>query len=245
MWKASVAEHGGKNDGDSRIPRAHSDGRECAARDREDQAMATQQLRVGVTRDALLENGAPFFDEAALDILARSADLAWEYLPAAKKMLTADDAQVYDVICAVGCGGLDQPSDLAFGPDGHLYVANLVGGLGDNILRFDGTSGAFIDEFATEATFNTPRHIEFAGGVLWAAGEADRIWRFDATTGAFLNKPQSDNPRGLAAHDREREREAPKPSRARRGWADDADPDLPCGRALPIRLRERVVISTP
>ena len=60
-----------------------------------------------------------------------------------------------------------------------------------------GAQQPFIDVFATEATFNTPRHIEFAAGTLWAAGEADRVWRFDAVTGAFLNKPQSDNPRGL------------------------------------------------
>lgn len=96
-------------------------------------------------------------------------------------------------------GGLGQPLDLAFGPDGHLYVSDLTGVAPDNILRYNGTTGAFIDIFAVEPTFNTPRHIEFAGNVLWAAGEADRIWRFDATTGAFLNKPQSDNPRGLAA----------------------------------------------
>lgn len=98
---------------------------------------------------------------------------------------------------AAGSGGLGQPLDLAFGPDGNLYVSN-VAGLPDNILRFNGATGAFIDVFATEATFNTPRHIEFAAGTLWAAGEADRVWRFDAVTGAFINKPQSDNPRGLA-----------------------------------------------
>jgi len=103
-----------------------------------------------------------------------------------------------DAFVTAGSGGLGQPVDLAFGPDGHLYVSDFTGVAPDNILRFNGATGAFIDIFAVEPTFNTPRHIEFAGDVLWAAGEADRIWRFDATTGAFLNKPQSDNPRGLA-----------------------------------------------
>ena len=102
-----------------------------------------------------------------------------------------------DTFIPAGTGGLAQPVDIAFGPDGNLYVSNLAG-LPDNVLRFNGATGAFIDVFATEATFNTPRHIEFGGGVLWAAGEADRIWRFDAVTGAFINKPQHDNPRGLA-----------------------------------------------
>ncbi|MBD0305188.1 MAG: hypothetical protein ICV76_01365 [Nitrospiraceae bacterium] len=102
-----------------------------------------------------------------------------------------------DVFVPAGSGGLAQPVDLTFGPDSHLYVSNF-GGIPDTVLRYHGNTGAFIDIFAIEPTFNTPRHLEFANGFLWASGEADRIWRFDAATGAFINKPQSDNPRGLA-----------------------------------------------
>jgi hypothetical protein len=35
---------------------------------------------------------------------------------------------------------------LAFGPDGHLYLADSSG---HAVLRFDGTTGAFIDTFAS------------------------------------------------------------------------------------------------
>lgn len=43
-------------------------------------------------------------------------------------------------------GGLDQPSGLAFGPDGHLYVADYRN---DLILRYDGNTGAFIDTYVS------------------------------------------------------------------------------------------------
>lgn len=42
-------------------------------------------------------------------------------------------------------GGLFRPYGAAFGPDGKLYVASF---LSDQILRYDGTTGKFIDVFA-------------------------------------------------------------------------------------------------
>ncbi len=66
--------------------------------------MATTKLRVGVTRDALLENGAPFFDAQALRVLDETPTISWEYLPQSAKRLTADECAAYDVICAVGVG---------------------------------------------------------------------------------------------------------------------------------------------
>jgi phosphoglycerate dehydrogenase-like enzyme len=65
--------------------------------------MATT-LRVGVTRDALLDGTTPFFDPAALAILDGAGGVEWEYLPEPRKMLTADDAARYDIICPVAAG---------------------------------------------------------------------------------------------------------------------------------------------
>jgi hypothetical protein len=49
------------------------------------------------------------------------------------------------VFVAPGSGGLQFPSGMTFGPDGHLYVSSA----GSNqVLRFNGQSGAFIDVFS-------------------------------------------------------------------------------------------------
>ena len=66
--------------------------------------MGTEKLRVGVTRDALLDNGKTFFDEEALRILDGAAEIEWEYLPEAAKRLTQDHCARYDIICAVAAG---------------------------------------------------------------------------------------------------------------------------------------------
>jgi DNA-binding beta-propeller fold protein YncE len=49
-----------------------------------------------------------------------------------------------DTFVASGSGGLTLPRPLTFGPDGDLYVGSF--GTGD-ILRFDGTTGAFLNAF--------------------------------------------------------------------------------------------------
>lgn len=45
---------------------------------------------------------------------------------------------------AAGSGGLDGPHDMAFGPDGNLYVVSSAGSE-ESVSRFDGTDGSFID----------------------------------------------------------------------------------------------------
>ncbi|MBL8690993.1 MAG: hypothetical protein JNL04_17950 [Rhodospirillaceae bacterium] len=67
--------------------------------------MATETIRVGVTRDALLAGTEKtFFDPSALEILKGAKEITWEYLPEAKKVLTADDAAKYDIISVVAAG---------------------------------------------------------------------------------------------------------------------------------------------
>jgi sugar lactone lactonase YvrE len=50
-----------------------------------------------------------------------------------------------DTFVPSGSGGLNNPTDLAFGPDGDLYVSSPGG---NQILRFDGLSGAFLNVVA-------------------------------------------------------------------------------------------------
>lgn len=81
-------------------------------------------------------------------------------------------------------GLLTNPEGLVLGPDGNLYVANNDSG---NVLRFNGTTGAFLGVFASGLT--NPRGVTFGlDGNLYVTnfGGAD-VLRFNGTTGALLN----------------------------------------------------------
>ncbi len=65
-------------------------------------------------------------------------------------------------------GGLFRPYGIAFGPDGNLYVSSFRS---DQILRYNGTTGAFIDVFAsgtgTANGLNGPNGLLFIGNSLY------------------------------------------------------------------------------
>lgn len=62
-------------------------------------------------------------------------------------------------------GGLESPSAMAFGPDGRLYVSSAGN---DKVLRFDGSTGAFIDTYieaparVPSGVLDEPRALAFA-----------------------------------------------------------------------------------
>lgn len=87
-----------------------------------------------------------------------------------------------ETFVASGSGGLYSPLGLTFGPDGHLYVANNIG----SVLRFNGTSGAFLDVFASG--LSVPQDLVFGpdGHLYVSNGQGDSISRFDGATGASL-----------------------------------------------------------
>jgi hypothetical protein len=57
-------------------------------------------------------------------------------------------------------GGLDRPRGVRFGPDGNLYVSSFGS---DEVLRYTGSTGAFIDAFipASSGGLNGPRFLLF------------------------------------------------------------------------------------
>lgn len=78
------------------------------------------------------------------------------------------------------------PNDMTFGPDGHLYVAN-----GNNVRRYDGTTGASLGEFVTPGSGGLQRGfaLQFLpdGDLLVANGAVPgNILRYDGMTGTSL-----------------------------------------------------------
>ncbi len=87
-----------------------------------------------------------------------------------------------------GSGGLVVPRGLAYGPDCNLYVVSRDT---SSILRYDGVTGAFLDEFVSPGSggLRVPQNLRFGSdGLLYVVDSAlDGVLRFDSDTGAFVD----------------------------------------------------------
>lgn len=83
--------------------------------------------------------------------------------------------------------GLANPNGVAYGPDGNLYI-----GLGDDakVMRFNGLTGAYIDDFvpAGSGGLGGVRDIAFGldGDLYVNSGTTDKVLRYDGDTGSFV-----------------------------------------------------------
>jgi hypothetical protein len=103
-------------------------------------------------------------------------------------------------------GGLNQPWGIVIGPQDHnVYVStgHFQGpGQIKAVLRYDGTTGAFLDEFVQRGQMPQPHAVIFGpDGNLYVGDRLPdgqgRIARFDGITGAYLNDFVSADSGGL------------------------------------------------
>jgi WD40 repeat protein len=88
--------------------------------------------------------------------------------------------------------GLESPTGMTYGPDGNLYVANGLRADGsapleNSVLRYDGLTGEFIDEFSSD--YPTPiTQIVFGpdGDLYVSASSGNVVYRTDGTTGDII-----------------------------------------------------------
>jgi outer membrane protein assembly factor BamB len=94
------------------------------------------------------------------------------------------------LVAAANNGGMDRSTGMTFGPDGNLYVGSLNT---NEVLRYDGTSGAFLGSFVTAGSggLNGPAVdglIFRPDGRLYVASRnGNSVLRYDAATGSFLD----------------------------------------------------------
>jgi uncharacterized delta-60 repeat protein len=84
---------------------------------------------------------------------------------------------------------INYSEQFAFGPDGNIYVASMTDG---KIQRYDGTTGAFIDTFATPGAEPSgwprgPTGVAFGPDGNLYVTKVDRVERYDGTTGAYID----------------------------------------------------------
>ena len=128
----------------------------------------------GFTRNILVAARNASGVHLASDLLVPS------YLSSETVRYAADDPAT-SVLLETG-HGLDQPYAVVVGPDGDLFVG---GKQSNQVLRYDGATGAFVSEFVAGVdAFG----LEFGpdGHLYVASLGTDEVLRFDGSTGASL-----------------------------------------------------------
>ena len=90
---------------------------------------------------------------------------------------------------APGSGGLSDPQGIKFGPNGNLFVSSNGS---NNVLEFDGQTGAFVGVAASTSGMNWPAELNFRDGLLYvsdfsSSGSVGRVSRFDVSTNTLID----------------------------------------------------------
>lgn len=140
--------------------------------------------------DVFVANGAGGLDNAV--------GLAWA--PDGNLLVASawtNDVKKYDKNTGAYLGsfasghGLNVPNQIIIGPDSNLYVASsgITSGV-SSVLRFNATTGAFIDAFvpAGSGGLNKPYGLAFGpDGNLYVSSQPNTVKRYNGTTGAYID----------------------------------------------------------
>lgn len=98
-----------------------------------------------------------------------------------------------DAFVPSGSGGLVDPTGLVFGPDGNLYVSGTsqIFAGPDQVLRYDGKTGAFIDVFVPAGSGGVVDPVGLAfgpdGNLYVSSFATHQVLRYKGQTGAFID----------------------------------------------------------